>query len=133
MELSHFGAKVVYPPTLHPARTHSIPIVIRNTFNPAFAGTRVVEKTCRQRQRPVRGISSINDVALLRLEGDGMVGVPGIAQRLFGALARRGVSVILISQASSEHSICFAVDPGSVDGGAPPGGLRVRARAAGRG
>jgi aspartokinase/aspartate-semialdehyde dehydrogenase len=114
MELSHFGAKVVYPPTLHPARIHSIPIVIRNTFNPEFEGTRVMEKV-HGNGHQVRGISSINDVALLRLEGDGMVGIPGIAQRLFGVLAKRNISIILISQASSEHSICFAVDPGSVD------------------
>jgi len=114
MELSHFGAKVVYPPTLHPARTHSIPIVIRNTFNPTFEGTRVME-TARGNGHQVRGISSVNDVALFRLEGDGMVGIPGIAQRLFGVLALRKISVILISQASSEHSICFAVDPASVE------------------
>ena len=114
MELSHFGAKVVYPPTLHPARTHSIPIFIRNTFNPAFEGTRVIEQI-RGNGHQVRGISSVNEVALLRLEGDGMVGVPGIAERLFGVLARRDISVILISQASSEHSICFAVDPGAVN------------------
>jgi aspartokinase/homoserine dehydrogenase 1 len=114
MELSHFGAKVVYPPTLRPARENEIPIVIRNTFNPGFAGTTVVEKMTSNGQR-VRGISSVDAVALLRLEGDGMVGVPGIASRLFGVLARRGISVILISQASSEHSICFAVEPGVVD------------------
>ncbi len=114
MELSHFGAKVVYPPTLHPARIHRIPIAIRNTFNPSFAGTRVVERATGNGHM-VRGISSIDEVALLRLEGDGMVGVPGIAQRLFGALARRGISVILISQASSEHSICFAVAPATVE------------------
>jgi len=114
MELSHFGAKVIYPPTLHPARTKAIPIVIRNSFNPAFPGTTVVEEI-RSNGRRVRGISSIDEVALLRLEGDGMVGVPGIAQRLFGVLARRDISVILISQASSEHSICFAVEPTVVD------------------
>ena len=114
MELSHFGAKVVYPPTLHPTRARSIPIVIRNTFNPGFEGTRVMEKV-HGNDHQVRGISSIDDVALLRLEGDGMIGVPGIAQRLFGVLARRNISIILISQASSEHSICFAVDPSSVD------------------
>jgi aspartokinase/homoserine dehydrogenase 1 len=110
MELSHFGAKVVYPPTVHPARQLGIPIVIRNTFNPSFQGTWVVADAPRGRH-PVRGISSINDVAMMRLEGDGMVGVPGIAMRLFGALARQGISAILISQASSEHSICFAVAP----------------------
>lgn len=114
MELSHFGAKVVYPPTLRPARAHAIPIVIRNTFNPSFPGTRVVENH-QGNGNLIRGISAVNNVALLRLEGDGMVGVPGIASRLFGVLARRGISAILISQASSEHSICFAVEPGVVD------------------
>jgi len=114
MELSHFGAKVVYPPTLRPARAHSIPIVIRNTFNPSFAGTKVVEET-HGNGNLIRGISAVDEVALLRLEGDGMVGVPGIASRLFGVLARREISAILISQASSEHSICFAVEPGAVD------------------
>ena len=114
MELSHFGAKVVYPPTLRPARAHAIPIVIRNTFNPSFSGTKVVEDN-HGNGNLIRGISAVNNVALLRLEGDGMVGVPGIASRLFGVLARRGISAILISQASSEHSICFAVEPGVVD------------------
>lgn len=114
MELSHFGAKVIYPPTLRPARAHSIPIVIRNSFNPSFEGTRVVERYDGNGHQ-VRGISSVNEVALLRLEGDGMVGVPGIASRLFGVLARRDISVILISQASSEQSICFAVAPDTVD------------------
>jgi aspartokinase/homoserine dehydrogenase 1 len=114
MELSHFGAKVVYPPTLRPARALEIPLVIRNTFNPTFVGTSVVEHI-KPNGNHVRGISSVNEVALLRLEGDGMVGVPGIASRLFGVLARWDISVILISQASSEHSICFAVEPGVVD------------------
>ncbi len=110
MELSHFGAKVVYPPSVHPARSLGIPLVIKNTFNPAAAGTLVTE-TAPPDDHPIRGISAIHHVALMRLEGDGMVGVPGIAMRLFGALARSGVSVILISQSSSEHSICFAVSP----------------------
>lgn len=114
MELSHFGAKVVYPPSVHPARSHAIPLVIRNTLNPPFAGTTVAE-TADPGPHRIRGISSINHVALLRLEGDGMVGVPGIAMRLFGALARQGINVILISQASSEHSICFAVQPAAVE------------------
>ena len=114
MELSHFGAKVVYPPTVHPARAKNIPLVIKNTLNPDFAGTWIGEEA----QAPslgVRGVASISNVALLRLEGDGMVGVPGIAMRLFGALARESVSVILISQASSEHSICFAIEPVAVE------------------
>lgn len=110
MELSHFGAKVVYPPTVHPARKASIPLIIRNTLNPDFPGTTISEDAPRA-PLGVRGVASISEVALLRLEGDGMVGVPGIAMRLFGALAREGVSVILISQASSEHSICFAMEP----------------------
>ena len=111
MEMSHFGAKVVFPPTVHPARSRGIPLVIKNTLNPGAAGTWVHQQAPAS-EHAIRGISSIHQVALMRLEGDGMVGVPGIAMRLFGALARQGVSVILISQASSEHSICFAVDPG---------------------
>lgn len=113
MELSHFGAKVVYPPTVHPARAKNIPLVIKNTLNPAFDGTWIREEA-PPAPMGVRGVASISSVALLRLEGDGMVGVPGIAMRLFGALARREVSVILISQASSEHSICFAIEPSAV-------------------
>ncbi len=110
MELSHFGAKVVFPPTIHPARSRGIPLVIKNTLNPEAPGT-WIRDTATAGEHAIRGISSINRVSLMRLEGDGMVGVPGIAGRLFGALARKGVSVILISQASSEHSICFAVAP----------------------
>ncbi len=113
MELSHFGAKVVYPPTVHPARAANIPLVIKNTLNPGFKGTWVREDA-GPAPLGVRGVASISNVALLRLEGDGMVGVPGIAMRLFGALAREKVSVILISQASSEHSICFAIEPDAV-------------------
>jgi aspartokinase/homoserine dehydrogenase 1 len=110
MELSHFGAKVVYPPTVHPARAQGIPLVIKSTLEPDAPGTHIGAEA-PESPYPVRAISSIHRVAMMRLEGDGMVGVPGIAQRLFGALARKGVSVILISQASSEHSICFAVAP----------------------
>jgi aspartokinase/homoserine dehydrogenase 1 len=111
MELSHFGAKVIYPPTVRPARERSIPLVVRNTFNPAFPGTRI-NHARRSDTRDICGISSISRVAVLRLQGDGMAGVPGIAMRLFGALAREGISVI--SQASSEHSIAFAVEPGGL-------------------
>jgi bifunctional aspartokinase / homoserine dehydrogenase 1 len=114
MELSHFGAKVVYPPTVHPARAKNIPLVIKNTLNPGFAGTWIREEADKP-PLGVRGVASISNIALLRLEGDGMVGVPGIAMRLFGALAREHVSVILISQASSEHSICFAIEPLAVE------------------
>jgi len=110
MELSHFGAEVVHPPSVHPAKTGGVPLVIKNTFRPEAPGTRVMA-TAPAGTHPIRGISSIHRVALLRLEGDGMVGVPGIARRLFGALSQERVSAILISQGSSEHSICFAVDP----------------------
>ncbi|MEM8997824.1 MAG: bifunctional aspartate kinase/homoserine dehydrogenase I, partial [Acidobacteriota bacterium] len=108
MELSHFGAKVVYAPSVHPARHSGIPLRIKNTFAPDDPGTVVADRVPAS-DGPIRGITSIRSVALVRLEGDGMVGVPGIAERLFGALARRRISVILISQSSSEHSICFAV------------------------
>lgn len=115
MELSHFGAKVVYPPTVHPARDAGIPLVIRNTFRPEFPGTFIGHEVPSSNGAPIRGISSIHRVALLRVEGDGMVGVPGTAERLFGALARKGISIILISQASSERSICLAVDPADLE------------------
>ncbi|MEM6453676.1 MAG: aspartate kinase [Acidobacteriota bacterium] len=110
MELSHFGAKVVYPPSIQPARSAGIPLVIKNTLEPNAAGSRIVA-SAPPSTRPVRGVSSIDTVCLMRLEGAGMIGVPGIAARLFSALAKAEVSVILISQASSEHSICFAVAP----------------------
>ena len=114
LELSHFGAKVVYAPSVHPARERRIPLLIRNTLRPEFEGTWVGSDDVPVDDRPVRGISSVAHVALVRLEGDGMVGVPGIAGRLFRALAANGVSVILISQASSEHSICFAIEPSAL-------------------
>jgi len=110
MEISHFGAKVLFPPTIKPALEKGIPISIRNTFNPQGEGTRIVNKA-EEGEYPIRGISSISRIALLKLEGPGMVGVAGFSARVFGALARRGISVILISQSSSEYSICFAVMP----------------------
>ena len=112
MELSHFGAKVLYPPTVKPALEKGIPIVIRNTFNPSCPGTAIVMKAASS-PYPIRGISSLSSVTLLRVQGSGMVGVTGFSSRLFGALARRRINVILISQASSEYSICCAVDPKS--------------------
>ncbi len=110
LELSHFGAKVVYPPTVHPARAGKIPLVIRNTMNPDFPGTLVTDDAAIG-PHPIRGISAISRVSLLLLEGDGLARVPGIARRLFSSLARANINVILISQASSEHSICLAIDP----------------------
>jgi aspartokinase/homoserine dehydrogenase 1 len=116
MELSHFGAKVVHPPSVHPVRSHGIPLWIRNTLRPELPGTLVSDEVePEENDNPVRGITSISRVAMARLEGDGMVGVPGVAMRLFGALARRGISVILITQGSSEHSICFAIAPDDLE------------------
>lgn len=110
MELSHFGAKVIYPPTMLPALKKKIKIRIKNTFNPSFHGTVILEREDSIAFN-VKGISSIDEISLVRVEGGGMVGVTGIAWRLFGALAEKGINIILISQASSEHSICFAVLP----------------------
>ncbi len=110
MEMSHFGAKVIYPPTLQPAMKRGIPLCIKNTFNPDFAGTYISNDKPRD-GKPVTGISSISSIALLTLQGGGMFGVPGIAARLFSSLAASGISVILITQGSSEHSITFAVPP----------------------
>jgi bifunctional aspartokinase / homoserine dehydrogenase 1 len=107
MELAYFGAKVIHPKTMAPAVKDSIPIWIRNTFAPNKIGTLI----CAQPDSllPVKGITSIDRVALVNLEGTGMIGVPGTAHRLFGALREEGISVILISQGSSEHSICCAI------------------------
>jgi aspartokinase/homoserine dehydrogenase 1 len=110
MELSHFGAKVIYPPSLQPAFARNIPIRVLNTFNPTHAGT-VVSRTAERRQYTITGISSIDDIALVNVQGSGMIGVAGVSAKLFGVLAAHKISVILISQASSEHSICFAIDP----------------------
>jgi aspartokinase/homoserine dehydrogenase 1 len=107
MELAYFGAKVIHPQTMAPAVGGAIPIWIRNTFAPEKQGTLI----CAQPQSvlPVKGITSIEHIALVNLEGAGMIGVPGTAYRLFGALREEGISVILISQGSSEHSICCAI------------------------
>ncbi|GAA4417141.1 bifunctional aspartate kinase/homoserine dehydrogenase I [Nibrella viscosa] len=110
MELSHFGAKVIYPPSLQPAFARNIPIQVLNTFNPTHAGT-LVSRTAERRQYTITGISSIDDIALVNVQGSGMIGVAGVSAKLFGVLATNRISVILISQASSEHSICFAIDP----------------------
>jgi len=110
MEMSHFGAKVIYPPTLQPALKKAIPLFIKNTFNPEFPGTKV-SATSDPNGRAVKGISSIPHIALLTLQGGGLFGVPGIAGRLFSALAQADINIILITQGSSEHSISFAVQP----------------------
>jgi len=110
MELSFFGAKVIYPPTMIPAFLKKIPIVIRNTFEPEFPGT-VIRADCSPSSLPIKGISSINDISVLNLQGSGMVGKAGFSGRLFSMLAREQINVILITQSSSEHSITFAVNP----------------------
>ncbi len=113
MELSHFGAGVLYPPTIQPAMEKNIPIRILNTFNPDFEGT-VINRSGSGSSNNATGITAIPDIALLTIEGSGMIGVPGIAARLFGFLAAADVNVILITQASSEHSICVALHPADV-------------------
>jgi len=99
MELSHFGAKVVYPPTIQPVRQKNIPTWVKNTFIPADAGT-VIDSVAKQDGDIVTGISSINAIALLSLEGSGMIGIPGFSKRLFEALASTNINVVLITQSS---------------------------------
>ncbi|HEY6895453.1 MAG TPA: aspartate kinase, partial [Rhodanobacteraceae bacterium] len=115
MELSYFGAKVIHSATIAPAVAKRIPIVIKNTFNPAAPGTLISKRRADEDGRIARGITSVGDLALLTLRGPGMVGVPGVAERLFRALAAERVNVVLISQASSEHTICFAVRTSDAD------------------
>lgn len=114
MELSHFGAKVIYPPTIAPVSKKGIPTWIKNTFAPEDEGT-IIQKESSKNGSSIRGISSINNIALLSLEGSGMIGIPGFSKRLFEALASKQINVILITQGSSEHSICVGVDAASAD------------------
>lgn len=111
MELSHFGAKVIYPPTIQPVMGKNIPVWIKNTFAPADKGT-LIESVATGDGDIVRGISSINNIALISLEGSGMIGIPGFSKRLFEALSSEKINVILITQSSSEHSICVGIDSG---------------------
>ncbi|MEM5947159.1 aspartate kinase [Spirochaetia bacterium 38H-sp] len=106
MELSFFGAKVIHPYTMIPAVEKNIPIVIKNTMNPSYPGTRIV-KDAKRHKWPITGIASIPGVSLINIEGSGMMGTPGIAARVFSALAESKINIIMISQASSEHSICI--------------------------
>jgi aspartokinase/homoserine dehydrogenase 1 len=110
MELSHFGAKVIYPPTILPVYQKNIPIKIKNTFNPDAPGTLINGHKQGILQRQIKGISSIKGVSLITIQGIGMVGVTGISMRLFASLASKDINVILISQASSENSITIVVD-----------------------
>jgi bifunctional aspartokinase / homoserine dehydrogenase 1 len=110
MELSFFGAKVIYPPTMIPAFQKKIPIIIKNTFNPKFEGT-VISHGFKPSEQAIRGISSIDRISIVNLQGSGMVGKAGFSGKLFSLLSREQVNVILITQSSSEHSITFAVNP----------------------
>ncbi len=107
MELAYFGAKVIHPRTMSPVLERGLPIFIRNTFRAEHPGTRI--HAVSSPAQPVKGLATVESIALLNLEGTGMIGVPGTAHRLFGALREEGISVVMISQGSSEHSICFAV------------------------
>ncbi|MCW5959063.1 MAG: bifunctional aspartate kinase/homoserine dehydrogenase I [Pyrinomonadaceae bacterium] len=109
MELSHFGAKVIYPPTIQPVLRQNIPILIKNTFAPEDSGTFIEAETSCENEI-IRGITSIDKIAILSLEGAGMVGIPGFSKRLFDALSRAKINVILITQSSSEHSICVGIE-----------------------
>jgi aspartokinase/homoserine dehydrogenase 1 len=108
MELSHFGAKVLYPPTIQPVLAKGISIRIKNTFDPQAPGTLIAKKPLNE-SKTVRGISNIPNIALLSLEGPGMIGIPGISKRFFEVLSLADISVVLITQASSEHSICIGI------------------------
>ena len=109
MELSHFGAKVIYPPTIQPVMNKGIPVWVKNTFSPSDKGT-IVERESKKNGGSIRGISSINKISLLSLEGSGMIGIPGFSKRLFEALSNEKINVILITQGSSEHSICVGIE-----------------------
>ena len=108
MELSHFGAKVLYPPTIQPVLEKEIPIVIKNTFDANAVGTLISKISSNT--NPIKGISHIENMTLITLEGSGMIGIPGFSKRLFGALSQKKINVSLITQASSEHSICIAIN-----------------------
>ncbi len=114
MELSHFGAKVLYPPTIQPVLNEGIPIVIKNTFSPEDEGTQITKNT-NGNGKTVRGISHVGGISLLSLEGPGMVGIPGISKRFFETLSQEDISVVLITQASSEHSICVGISDTDVE------------------
>ncbi len=108
MEISHFGAKVIHPPTIQPVLVENIPVLIKNTFNPEATGT-WIKKNIEGEQPLIKGISTMSHIALLRIQGSGMIGISGVSSRLFQALAKHQINVILISQASSEHTICLAI------------------------
>ncbi len=109
MELSHFGAKVLYPPTVLPALKKNITIIIKNTFNPNHQGT-MITKDKSDKKGIVKGISHIENISLLTLEGNGMLGITGFSHRAIAALSKENINIVLITQASSEHSICIGIN-----------------------
>jgi len=109
MELSHFGAKVLYPPTIQPLIEKQIPVIIKNTFDYKAKGTLISTNSNKKDKNVVRGISHIKNVSLINLEGTGMIGIPGFSQRLFHSLSSNNINIIMITQASSEHSICIGL------------------------
>ncbi|PTM01001.1 MAG: bifunctional aspartate kinase/homoserine dehydrogenase I [Bacteroidetes bacterium] len=115
VELSHFGAKVLYPPTVQPVLDKNIPIVIKNTMAPKDTGTTISKENSNGSNLAVKGISNIDNIALLTLQGNGMVGIPGFSKRLFETLSQEKINVILITQASSEHSICIGISEKEAD------------------
>jgi aspartate kinase len=114
LELSHFGAKVVYPPTIQPVVKQGIPIYVKNTFYPDDFGT-LIERNPPEGKEKIRGISSSNKIALLSMEGSGMVGIPGYSSKLFDVLSKNNVNIILITQASSVHTMCIAISEEDAD------------------
>ncbi len=114
-ELCNFGAKVVYPPTIYPVYHKSIPILIKNTFNPEAAGTVIKQEVSDPQTKAIKGISSINDTTLITVQGLGMVGVIGVNYRIFKALAKNGISVFMVSQASSENSTSIGLRNADAD------------------
>ena len=114
MEMSHFGAKVIHPPTMQPALDMSIPIRIKNTFNPEFPGTLVARRS-QKGKFLIKGISSIDDIVLLKIQGSGLMGTAGIGRRVFNALAKKNINVFMVTQASSEYSLCLAISPRDAD------------------
>ncbi|MCC8146676.1 MAG: bifunctional aspartate kinase/homoserine dehydrogenase I [Bacteroidales bacterium] len=115
MELSNFGAKVIYPPTIYPAYHSNIPILIKNTFNPESSGTYITKEQKNNGKALIQGISSISDTCLITVQGLGMVGVIGINYRIFKALTKAGISVFMVAQASSENTTSFAVKDSEAD------------------
>jgi aspartokinase/homoserine dehydrogenase 1 len=115
MELSHFGAEVIYTPTIHPVYQHNIEVLIKNTFNPDAPGTIITKESKSSGASLIKGISSIDEIDLITLMGPGMVGVRGISYRLFSVLAENNINIILITQASSEYTITFAINPSDTE------------------